>query len=174
MRATHLQAEERYTTIRQAALSTTLSLLPPSPGLDLRLFSASALSRAKEWDEGGNRIVDWDWFSGYSAFRFRYPKRFELAIWQGDKLIGMSLGRPTYAGSGMRLDFLEANPEPDRIRVFPITFAALVIYAKALGANEIRVMQPINEAVKAYYERFGFKYITKGDYLFIRMEAVRL
>lgn len=64
MRATHLEAEERYTALRKAALITTLNALPATPGLDLRLITASALSSAKSWDATGNRIVDWDWFSG--------------------------------------------------------------------------------------------------------------
>lgn len=45
----------------------------------------------------------------------------------------------------------------------------MVGYAEALGADELRVMNPINADVKRYYERFGLVYVARGDYLYIRL-----
>jgi len=45
----------------------------------------------------------------------------------------------------------------------------MTIYAEALGANELRVMNPINEDVKNYYQNFGLVYVPKGDYFFTNL-----
>jgi hypothetical protein len=78
------------------------------------------------------------------------------------------LGRPTYAAGSLRLDFIEARPESrgDKTPIFPEIEAAYMIYAKLLNAKQIRIMKPINEAVRSYYERFGYQYLRQGNYLF--------
>ena len=40
------------------------------------------------------------------------------------------------------------------------------IYARLINASQIRIMNPINEKVKSYYESFGYTYAPKGDFLF--------
>ena len=93
-----------------------------------------------------------------------------MALWHNTTLISLSLGRPTYNGTKLRLDFIEGNPDkPVSVSVFQLTFLAMVGYAQALGADELRVMNPINANVKSYYEKFGLTYIAKGDYLYIRL-----
>lgn len=93
-----------------------------------------------------------------------------MALWHGTSLVSLSLGRPTYNGSKLRLDFIEGNPEkPDGIKAFEHTFIAMVGYAQVLGADELRVMNPINSDVKRYYETFGLNYVPKSDYLYIRL-----
>lgn len=69
----------------------------------------------------------------------------------------------------MRLDFIEANPEISGPRVFPATLFTMITYAELLGATEIRVMKPINSDVRNYYQSFGLTYVSKGDYLFMRL-----
>ncbi|MFC6755158.1 hypothetical protein, partial [Halorubrum tibetense] len=114
--------------------------------------------------------VDWDWTEGYNAFKYRHPKRFEMALWNNGTLASLSLGKPTYHGTKLRLDFIEGNPENGKdVRVFQTTFLALAGYAEALGAAELRVMNPINADVRRYYEGFGLIYVAKGDYLFVRL-----
>lgn len=101
-------------------------------------------------------------------FKFRHPKRFEMALWQNDKLISLSLGRPTYAGTALRLDFVEASPKELGERVGTMTFviAGLVAYAHLLKARQIRIMNPINETVRNHYASFGYTCEPKGDYLY--------
>ena len=93
-----------------------------------------------------------------------------MALWHDEMLVSLSLGRPTYNGSRLRLDFIEGNPDkPKDIKVFEPTVLAMVAYAQVLGATELRVMHPINQDVKKYYERFGFSYVSKADYLYITL-----
>lgn len=172
MLATHRDAEERYTVIRQAVLDEVNKefIRSNQRGLKARLIDHVALSQSKNWSLSQKRRVDWDWIAGYSAFKYRHPKRFEMALWQNHTLMSLSLGRPTYNGTKLRLDFIEGSPDkPATVSVFQSTFLAMVGYAQALGADELRVMNPINADVKRYYEHFGLSYIAKGDYLFIRL-----
>ncbi|MCW8127377.1 hypothetical protein [Microbulbifer halophilus] len=168
MLATHMDAERRYDLLRKASLRAIASQLDSARGLELRLIDQKALSKAGEWSLFPERKVDWEW-SNYHDFRLRYPKRFELALWHRSQLASLSLGRPTYSATGLRLDFIEKNPRVEDIKVFQITLAAMNVYADTLGATELRIMNPINNEVKQYYERFGLTYISKGDYLVARI-----
>ncbi len=49
------------------------------------------------------------------------------------------------------------------------TLLTMVGYAQALGAKELRIMNPINEDVRYYCERFGLAYINKSGYLYVRL-----
>ena len=108
MLATHLDAEHRYNDLRRIAYDT--AQMGAAPGVRFTGITADAFSSARSWASSPTRQVAWDWFDGYSAFRFRYPKRFELALWSANRLLALSLGRPTYNGNHLRLDLVEAQP----------------------------------------------------------------
>jgi len=169
MLVSHLDAENRYHALRQLAISTIAGQLPAGSGATLRLIDDAALKASQVWESSKTRLVDWDWFAYYPSFKYRHPKRFELAVWAGPTLISLSLGRPTYNATALRLDFIEASPEQRSSKAFPIVIAAMATYAEALGAQEIRVMHPINDEVKNYYARFGLTYVAQGDYLYTRL-----
>jgi len=166
MLATHLDAEKRYAELRKQALGATMTVL--NNNITLSEINANALSSTRSWDNSKVRIKDWDWFEGYSVFKFRYPKRFEMALWHSNKLIGITMGRPTFYGTAMRLDIVEASPSDigDRPSIFESVLVAYGIYARLINAKQIRIMNPVNDEVKAYYESFGYQYTIKGDYLF--------
>lgn len=169
MLLTHIDAERRYDELRKTALRVVSGQIPSNISLEFKLIDKTALIESQKWNLSKKRLVNWDWLNSYGAFKFRYPKRFELALWDKSELASLSLGRPTYNGTSLRLDFIEANPDNNKIKVFPLVMAALTTYAEALGANELRVMNPINEDVKNYYQEFGLKYVQKGDYLFTNL-----
>lgn len=166
MLATHQEAERRYDAFRRAALSAAQRAAPT--GLRFDVLTPAAFAAAAGWASAGDRLVAWDWLAGYSAFKFRYPKRFELALWDQAGLTALSLGRPTYQGSCLRLDFVEARPKGlgDRGPVMAHVLVAYGIYARLLDAKEVRIMNPINDQVRAYYEGFGYVYVAGKDYLF--------
>lgn len=172
MQNTHKNAEERYTILRKAVLDELNKDFYSSNrrNLKAKLIDPFALVQSERWNLSSKRKVDWDWVRGYSSFKFRHPKRFEMALWHNNILASLSLGRPTYQGTKLRLDFIEGNPDkPGDVKVFEPTFLAMVGYAQVLGASELRVMNPINGEVRNYYERFGFAYVSKDDYLFIKL-----
>ncbi len=53
----------------------------------------------------------------------------------------------------------------ERSATFGTVIFAYEIYARMINANNIRIMNPANETVKVMYEKFGYKYVAKGDYL---------
>lgn len=165
MLATHLEAERRYGELRTLALREAQSRVP---GINFQTITPDALSASRSWDHASSRKVDWDWTEGYAAFRFRYPKRFELAMWQQQKLIALSMGRPTYYGNSLRLDFIEASPRElgERPPVFRGVLLAYGVYARLINAREIRITSPINDEVRAFYESYGYQYVAKHDYLY--------
>ena len=91
-----------------------------------------------------------------------------MALWESKKLIGLSMGRPTYQGTALRLDVVEASPSDlgDRPNIFETVLLGYGIYARLINAKQIRIMNPVNERVKSYYEKYNYKYVATGDYLF--------
>jgi hypothetical protein len=147
MLATHQDAERRYSDLRRVALDAAQAGAPK--GLRYDTVTPSALSAAKQWMSASQRQVDWDW---------RDPVG----------LAALSMGRPTYQGSHLRLDFLEARPKELGARepILADVLVAYSIYARMLSADEIRIMHPINERVRLHYQAFGYVYVAKQDYLF--------
>jgi hypothetical protein len=166
MLATHQDAEQRYAELRKLALETAQK--GSSNALRLGTIDAAALAAASGWMGAANRQVDWDWAASYPSLRFRYPKRFEVAAWAAGELVALSFGRPTYHGHSLRLDFVEARPRSlgKRPPVFEEIEIAYDVYARLLNAKEIRIMNPINDEVRAYYESFGYEYVARQDFLF--------
>ena len=82
-------------------------------------------------------------------------------------MIAISLGRPTYNATGLRLDIIEAMPKDlgRKSNVFDTIILAYEVYARMINASHIRIMNPVNDTVKAFYEKFGYTYFQKGDYL---------
>lgn len=90
-----------------------------------------------------------------------------MALWQQSALI--SLSRSAHVSrSALRLDFIEARPRNlgDRPAVFEEVLVAHGIYARLINARQIRIMHPINDEVRAYYESFGYRYVAQHDYLY--------
>jgi len=170
MLATHFDAETRYSRLREEALRVASEIINKSDGPQIILtgITSQALNASKEWANSSTRIKDWDWIEGYQVFKFRYPKRFEMAIWDSKKLIGLSMGRPTYRGTSLRLDVVEASPSDlgDRPSIFETVLLGYGIYARLINAKQIRIMHPVNEKVKSYYEKYNYKYVASGDYLY--------
>jgi hypothetical protein len=107
------------------------------------------------------RQVSFDWKAYLHQYRKVCPKRFELAVWYNGRLESLSLGRPSYKGTRLRLELIERVPSNSSLRgrVFPITEIALIAYANLLGAAEVRIMEPVNDSVRAYYVSRGYSYV---------------
>lgn len=163
MRATHLDAEGRYEALRQESRIQAQSVLPPNlkGSVSLKGIDQKALIHAKAWEHDYNRTVNWEWQEGYNIYKMRYPKRFELSIWKSNILCGLSIGRPSYHGTRLRLDFAERAPSncPIRGYVMQLILLGAESYALNIGAEEVRIMHPLNERLVNYYNRLGYKYI---------------
>lgn len=132
--------------------------------LDFQTFEKLA-----SWDYQDNRVADWDWKKVRKRYR-THPKRFELAIWHRvNFLAGASIGRPTWSGNKLRLDFIEANPTRSPLTglITDMTILCAEVYARAIGADQIRIMHPVNDAVKKHYiSKAGFAFNKKDNFCF--------
>ncbi len=163
MLATHLSAEKRYASYRAEVQKYVKNALPYPDASKICLsdIDNKALTQVRLWNGLLERKVDFDWGPNHSIFKKRYPKRFELAIWYQNRLESLALGRPSFNGTRVRLELVErvATNSMLKGRAFAITELALIAYANLLGAEEVRVMQPINESVRDYYISKGYRYV---------------
>jgi len=107
---------------------------------------------SKLWVSNLKRRTEWDW-SFAKNYCSTYPKSFDLSVWHGNQLLSLSLGRPTYHGNSIRLDFVERTPDTDLYsgQIFTITRIAFETYGRLIGAEYIRIMEPINKKVISHY-----------------------
>ena len=165
MYATHLSTENRYEKLRQEARDVVSTNLPYTDraSIQLKEVDNNALAQAKLWASFRSRQVDWEWSAGYLAFRNSNPKRFELATWYTGTLASLAIGKVSPANSLVRLDFVEARPEANKLtgRVTPIVLSTMEMYAHFIGASEMRIIDPINDRVSRYYQDLGFKLVTR-------------
>ncbi|WP_250462349.1 hypothetical protein [Microbulbifer litoralis] len=119
-----------------------------------------ALAAFRSVDVSQDRLVSWNW-NFASRYKIFYPKAFELSVWHGSTLCSLTLGRPTYKGTAVRLDFIERFNKHILFAndMFPISLLAYEAYARLIGATQIRVMDPLNEKLVKYYSSHGgFEY----------------
>lgn len=136
-------------------------------GLDFRTFQ-----KLVYWKESGQRVAQWDWNEVREKYK-SHPQRFELSIWHNELfLCGASIGRPTWSGTKLRIDFIEANPlgSPLSGAIADIVILTGKIYAKAIGASQLRIMHPINEKVRNHYmSKGGFSFDERGNFCFLEI-----
>lgn len=182
MNFAHQITEDRYQLARTASLQAAESAIPAAMknaqghavsghAIHLKLIDHSALLAAQGWANEAGRRTDWNWTGGLSEYSWRHPRRFELAIWYRDLFLsGLSLGRPSWNKNKLRLDFIEASPvnTPLTGLITDIVLLAAEVYADAIGASELRIMNPINERVRAHYldSKRGFSFDAKGNFCF--------
>ena len=156
--------EQQYHHYRKEALSIASEmLLLDNTGISLQLVDAVTYEAFLQWQYHHQRYKVWDWPYTFQQWKMHYPKRFEVAAWKEGKLVGLSLGRPTYASTGLRLDFIEKAPDARNVKLLDAVYIALRAYAAALGANHIKIMHPVNSEVREYYVSKGFAYDRKQD-----------
>jgi len=129
--------------------------------VDLRAIDAAAISAAGRWK---GRRVAWPWHVMAPAWRRNYPGRFEVAVWQGDVLCGLGLGRPAPTAAHLSLHYIERDPDPAN----PLRgdFAAIVVtalrsYGVVLDKTEMRLIDPLPALVQFYCSPpLGFHLVT--------------
>jgi hypothetical protein len=183
MKQTHKITESQYDLIRDKARGIAAGALPmvmtnsASQGINVRGavsltgIDFRAKTQAKTWQSSPFRRVDWPWMKSVGSYAWSNPKRFELAIWYKDLFLsGLALGRPTWSGNKLRLDFIEASPQRNALTglVVDITIIAAEAYADAIGASQIRIMNPINEKVRNHYLNSdrGFSYDKRENFCY--------
>ncbi|WP_185231821.1 hypothetical protein [Teredinibacter franksiae] len=164
MLATHEIAILKYGETRKDARKVAEDALPNylKGKLNLKGVDSAALAAFTVWQNTPERMVDWDW-NFASRYCIRYPKAFDLSVWYGNSLCSLSLGRPTFRGTEMRLDFIEKSPIVNLFsrEMFGVSLLAYETYGDLIGAKKIRIMEPANKKLVDYYTSHGgFRYVA--------------
>ena len=162
MQESHKVALNNYEALRIDARAIAHAELPAylKRATKLKGIDNGAIAASRLWDNDPARFVDWDWHFA-SRYIHRHPKAFDLAVWVGNKLCTLALGRPSYNGTFMRLDFIEKAPSncPFSSEMVPISILAYETYAKRIGAKQFRIIDPINDKVlRSYLQHGGFSH----------------
>ncbi|GAA5213665.1 hypothetical protein ACFSJ3_03065 [Corallincola platygyrae] len=162
MRESHRAVTNSYDQFREDARAVAMQALSPQlqEHVSLKGIDAQERAIAGTWEMHSNRSPDaeWSWEEGVSGYKFRHPKQFDLAIWSTGQLCGLSIGKPTFSGDKMRLDVIERSPLHNLLKgeVTSISITAFLTYAESIGANQLRIMRPLNEDLVRFYQGFGF------------------
>lgn len=160
--------EARYSGYRAVALARADALFAPSISpTPVRFGTITALALDAwhaQWAAHPARQVAWPWEVMAPDQRRRLPTRFELALWSGDVLCGLAIGR--VGSSYCSVEYLEGSPvagHPLRGQVIPAALTALLAYAKVLGKAEMRLVEPLDELVPLYEARGFLLVVPKGE-----------
>ncbi|MCW8875492.1 MAG: hypothetical protein OQK04_01065 [Kangiellaceae bacterium] len=170
----------RYEKLRRMSRAIALENLPPTltgkrniaickSEISLKGITLECLHQLKRWQTSGSRRVVWDWKDVIQTYRPK-PKRFELSIWHRDINLGdAAIGKPTCSGGKLRLDFIESSPLGTNLDglIADIVIRAGITYAEAIGATQLRIMNPVNEQVKEHYlSKPGFRFDSHSNFCF--------
>ena len=169
MQPSHLNTINRYEKFRLEARTIAKDNLPNYlKRLSLKGIDTRTIAAFRVWQQMPERKVDWDWNFASSYCR-RYPKAFDLSIWNGNSLLCLTLGRPTYKGKSIRMDYIERVPQNCLFSgdMFSISQLAYEAYGNLIGAEFIRIIEPMNHKLIKHYtsKDGGFKLIAahKGN-----------
>lgn len=154
----------RYSRKRERAYRRTEKEIGlPAEGGRLSPITGGALER---WEAtwvplhtGRAQYGEWDW----AALRqqFRDPDRFEVAIWSGQELCGLAIGKASNGRTLVSVRFLEGSPRrnhPFEGRVIRICAAAADGYGLEIGAQKVHFVDPYPAVIPNYLE-IGCHYV---------------
>lgn len=133
-------------------------------------FKCGAIGHSDAIQADGWRLLDknpdrteWRWVDAYSVYNRKNTfKRFDLCIKNGNNVVGLSYGLPTVSRSSLKIDIIEATPYEKHkkdVKVFELVSRAAQYYAVLLGADEVRIMNPLSKYLADYYCSFGYEYV---------------
>ncbi len=105
----------------------------------------------------------WSWVNAYSYYTDKKRfKRYDLSVKRGGSLVGLVYGVPSQAKTQLKVNLIEGTPisaHKKDARIFELISESAQIYADLLGADEIRIMRPVNQEVANYYCTYGFEFV---------------
>ena len=105
----------------------------------------------------------WDWeieLQSRKWTRFTTARRrFDVAIWSGDRLCGLALGRLSLRKQNLSICLLQGCPidwHPLKGKILPIVADVGSMYGTAVGCEEFRFLQPLPGMIRIY-GKLGFQ-----------------
>lgn len=99
-------------------------------------------------------------------------KGFDLALWYGSELCGLSYATPRRSSICIKVILLEGKPDPGhplKGEVAALAFLVIEYYARMIKCTEIEIQDPEPLAV-VWYQELGFSYTADGR-LVIRVDG---
>ncbi len=155
------EVQDYYRDLRSFVFAQTLEAYPDNSlsANSIRLIDAmTADAWAEEEPEKRNY---WSWVDAFHYYN-KQAKRFDLCISRSGELVGLSYGIPTAHKSKLKIELVEGTPfslHKGGLKVFNVVSTAAQIYALLLGADEVRVMNPVNDRVRDFYCSLGYAYV---------------
>jgi hypothetical protein len=111
---------------------------------------------------------NWDW-ERILRRAWRRPSAFHVAVWSGDRLCGLGVGRlskrrPLGVRHTLSLHFIESAHDdlhPLRGSIAALVIAAADAYGRLAGASRLRLIEPLSGVLR-YYEDLGFAVARKA------------
>ncbi|MEZ2637706.1 hypothetical protein ACBP95_18670 [Morganella morganii] len=114
----------------------------------------------KSWYGRSNRFKHGNWhWDRMIAKRRKKCKRFDLAIWSGEVLCGLTLGGVSRGNKTVRIDYIEANPNKHPLdkKIAGIAIAVAISVGQKINASHVAIFNPVNDKVESLYRKFGFQ-----------------
>jgi hypothetical protein len=167
------RAQQRYAQIRRLAYARARDQIIASGHIEapLRLAECDAHALAvwkTAWtDPHPSGWGGWDW-EPLLRRAWRNPAAFHLAIWSDRRLCGLAVGRVSDRDrEGLRatlaIDYVEGAHDRDhplRGKIVWLATTAAEAYGRALGAQWLRLMQPLPHILHLY-TRLGFTIVNR-------------
>lgn len=175
MLVSYLMAQRKYAQVRAHAYAKVVKELQQSGRVqasvritDLDRHALTAFRSQWAGQSHPTGVPVWDWPELVAPVR-RRPTGLHLAIWSGEQLCGLAVGRAsarTKSGVRNTLSVHRAAstplPHPLRRLIIPIVIACAVEHGRALGASELRLMNPLPGALPLYVG-LGFTVVARGS-----------
>lgn len=110
------------------------------------------------WSDTHKRPI-WSWVDMYHNYQNRNElKRFDVAVVAQGETVALCYGRPSREKMLLKIHTIARKPygNPLAGQTLDIILYAAGLYADLLGSAEIWLVQPMNEALVAIYERHGY------------------
>ena len=132
--------------------------------LSLKGIDQVALDAQMEWpaEHHEEREIGWTWAGALQQYRQNHRARIELAIWNGDELCGLMLGKASDGRLVVKVNYLQGSTLPGHPLkgwVAVISTRCAEVFANSIGAGWVAIQEPL-DALIDYYSSLGY---SEGD-----------
>jgi hypothetical protein len=115
--------------------------------LSLRPIDQDALDAQAQWPvvDDPDREIGWSWGDACRHYRRNHMARIELAIWNGDELCGLMLGKASEGRLVVKVNYLQGSTLPThalRGWITDIATRCAELFARAIDADWVAIQEP--------------------------------
>lgn len=172
---TFLETKQYYNELRKVLYD---QLKEDFVGFNFTPITFADAVQADAWKGKGRD--EWSWKAAYEVYQRKSSfKRFDLCIKHAGFVSGLTYGMPTQTKTKLKVDIIESTPfreHKNNQKIFEIISTAAQYYAVLLGADEVRIMNPLNDDLVKYYCSYGYEFVEPvkkklGTYCSMKIEV---